>query len=48
MIGALAAARRRSNKSVSDGMHKRKRDGLGEPPPVPTRREETIIVPPEA
>jgi hypothetical protein len=48
MIGALAAARRRSNKSVSDGMQKRKRDDLREPPSTPARHDETIIVPPGA
>src|SRR5436190_21914591 len=48
MIGALAAARRRNDKSVSDGMHKRKRDDLREPPSMAARHDETIIVPPGA
>jgi hypothetical protein len=48
LIGALAAARRRTDRNVPDGMRKRKRDDLRGPPPAPTRRDETIIVPPEA
>ena len=48
MIGALAAARRRNDKSVSDGMRKRKRDDLREPPSMAARHDETIIVPPGA
>jgi len=48
MIGALAAARRRISKSVSDGVQKRKREDLHEPPSTPARHDETIIVPPGA
>ena len=48
MIGALAAARRRTSENVLEGMQKRKQDDAHQPPPMPARREETIIVPPEA
>ena len=48
MIGALAAARRRTTENVLEGMGKRKHDDAHQPPPMRPRREETIIVPPEA
>jgi hypothetical protein len=48
LIGSLAAARRRSHKDVSDGMQKRKRDDLHQPPSRPAQHDETIIVPPGA
>src|SRR6267143_4444514 len=48
MIGSLAAARRRISKSVSDGVQKRKRDDLHQPPSRPAQHDETIIVPPGA
>jgi len=40
LIGSLAAARRRSHKDVSDGMQKRKRDDLHQPPSRPAQHDE--------
>jgi len=48
IVGALAAARRRTTENVLEGMQKRKRDEARQPPPMPERREEPMIVPPEA
>ncbi|MGZ6126236.1 MAG: hypothetical protein ACXWLR_14815 [Myxococcales bacterium] len=48
MIGALGAARRRTAKNVSDGMEKRKPDDSRDVRPAATRRDQAIIVPPEA
>ena len=47
MVGALAAARRRTIKLPSDGMHRRKQEEMGEPLPSSARREESIIIPSE-
>jgi hypothetical protein len=48
MIGAIAAARRRSTKGMSDAMGKRKQDDAREARPAATRRDQTVIIPPEA
>src|SRR3954467_268199 len=43
IVGALAAARRRTTENVLEGMQKRKRDEARQPPPMPERREEPMI-----
>jgi hypothetical protein len=48
MIGAIAAARRRTRKTVADGMEKRKHDDPRDPRPMAPRHDQAIIVPPEA
>jgi hypothetical protein len=48
MIGALGAARRSSSKSVAGQMDKRKRDDSRDPHAASMRRDQTVIVPPEA
>jgi hypothetical protein len=48
MIGALAAARRSTTKSISGEMDKRARDDSRDPRVASARRDQTVIVPPEA